>query len=336
MSESYAIFRVEELNAKPIADVRAEIRSELQQQRSGAELEKVQKNIQVKMLMPQFFAANAPDPSSGQPVSAVDPAGIVAEVNGRRIVAKDLAEIMQGMSPTARQAASQNGQRFLVEYETLKILAAEARKAGLDKKPPASDHIFWSSDQVLMQAQIDETTKGISSLVKEQEDYYKEHQDQYRVAQTKLIYVAYSVSPPPGSPLRNEPQALARAMEAKNKAAAGADFVQLVKEYSEEPGSKERDGDYGLRFADPGLPENVRASVFGTKSGGLAGPIRLQNGFYLFQVKENKVLPFEEVRNDIYNALSDEKFKKWFEDYRGRIQVTIDDEAALRAELAYH
>ena len=64
--------------------------------------------------------------------------------------------------------------------------------------------------------------------------------------------------------------------------------------------------------------------------------IRLPNGLYLFQVKENTVVPFEDVRNDIYNILSDGKFKTWFDEVRGKIAVSIDDEAAIKAELAYH
>jgi len=337
MVDSYVIFRVEELKPKPLSDVRAEIKGELQQQRSGAEIEKVQKTIQTKVLMPQFFSANAPNPEPGAPrADSIDPAAIIAEVNGRRITAKDMADAMQGMAPTARQAATKDPARFLLEYETLKILAAEARKAGLDKKPPASDHIFWSSDQVLMQAQLDEKTKSITNTLQEQEDYYKNNQNQFRQALTKLIYLAYSVAPPPGSPVRNEAQTLQRAMEARRKFEGGTDFTQLVKEYSEDADSKSRNGDMGLRYADPNVPAAIRDAVFGAKDGQLAGPVRLTNGFYLFLVKENKVQSFEEVRNDIYNFLSDEKFKKWFDESRGKIQVTIDDEAALKAELAYH
>jgi len=337
MIDSYVIFRVETLKATPLADVRADIRAELQRQRSGAVIEKVQKGIQAKLLMPQFFASTAPNPLPGAPAAdTIDPAAVVAEINGRRITAKELADTMHGVSPKARQAAAQDGQRFLVEFETLRILAAEARAAGLDKKPPASDIMRWSTEQTLMQAELDEKTKSITNTLKEQEDYYKANENQFRVAQTKVIYVSYSIAPPPGSKLLNESQALQRAVEIRRKFAAGTDIVQLVKEYSEDEDSKKRNGDMPLGYADAGLPEAVRTAVFNAKAGEMVGPVRHTNGFFLFLVKENKPRPFDEVRNDIYITLSDVKFKTWFDDYRGRINVTIDDEAALKAELAYH
>jgi parvulin-like peptidyl-prolyl isomerase len=337
MVDSYVIFRVESLKATQLADVRADIKGDLQEQRSHAQLDKIKDAIQVKVLMPQFFDAYAPNPAPGAPkTELIDPTGIVAEVNGRAVSAKEMSENLLGMSPTARQQATKDNAAFLVQYEMLKAVSAEARKAGLDKKPPASDLIAWQSDSVLFQGQIDEKTKSIASTLQEQEDYYKANQSQYRVAETQMIYLGFSVAPPPGSSQRNETQTLQRAVEAKRKFNTGTPITELVAQYSDDPESKARNGQQGLRYADPNLPAAIRDAVFAAKEKQMVGPVRLPNGFYLFHVLENKIVPFEEVRNDIYNLLADGKFKLWFDEVRGKIAVTIDDEAALKAELAYH
>jgi parvulin-like peptidyl-prolyl isomerase len=337
MNDSYVIFRVEQLAATPLPQVRPALRSELQQARGGDQVAKIQQGIQARVVLQQFFKAAAPDPNTGQSsTDTIDPAAVVAEINGRKITAKELSEALQGMQPSSRVAASQNPQRFLIETETVRLLAEEARKAGLDTKPPASDMIRWANEQVLMQAELDEITKSISSSLEEQQTFFKANADQYRIAKTKLIYVPFSAAPPPGSKVRNEEQSKARADEAAKRAAAGTDFVQLVYEYSEEQASKADAGNFmDIALTDARVPEDVRKALFAVKPGDLAGPVRQPNGFYLFKVIDNGVRPFDEVRNDIYIKLSDEKFKKWFDDYRAKIQVAITDAPAINAELAY-
>ena len=172
--------------------------------------------------------------------------------------------------------------------------------------------------------------------MQEQQDYYKSNPDQFRVAQTQMIHLGFALTPAPGSKARTETQTLQRAVEARRKFDAGTPIAQLVNEYSEDPESKARAGEQRLRYADANLPKEIRDAVFSAKEGQLVGPVRLPVGLFLFHVRENNITPFEEVRNDIYNILADEKFKKWFEDIRGKITVTIDDEAALKSELAYY
>jgi parvulin-like peptidyl-prolyl isomerase len=320
---------------KSFADARAGIRDQLQQERSGAAIEKLQKSIQVKVLLPSFFTAYAAQPGLAVDApAALNPAGTVAEVNGRPYTGQQMYELMQAMAPERRQVVAANPVRYLVQLETVQILAQEARQEGLDKKPPASDQIFWKTDPILTQAQIDEKTNSISNSDEELNAYYNKNINLFKTAKTRLIYISYVTQATAGQ--RNLVQARARAQEIRAKFEAGADFKALVAQYSDDSDSKSRQGEFPLKYSEPSLPAPIRDAIFAAQPGQLAGPIELPNGVYMLLVEDLATRTLEEGRQEIYVTLSDRKFKEWLDDYHQRIVVTIDDAAALKAELAYY
>lgn len=89
----------------------------------------------------------------------------------------------------------------------------------------------------------------------------------------------------------------------------GADFGELAKERSEDPGSKDIGGNLG--FFKPGdmLPEFDEAA-FSNDIGQISEPVETWHGFHVIEVlnkKDGRAVTFAEVKDDVYEAMVEEK-----------------------------
>ena len=81
----------------------------------------------------------------------------------------------------------------------------------------------------------------------------------------------------------------------------GANFEELAKKYSEDPGSKSKGGDLGWLLQGQTVPEFEKAA-FSLNKGEMSGLIRTQYGFHIIKVLDKETAhttPFEEVKDSI-------------------------------------
>jgi peptidyl-prolyl cis-trans isomerase D len=81
----------------------------------------------------------------------------------------------------------------------------------------------------------------------------------------------------------------------------GANFEELAKKYSEDPGSKTKGGDLGWIMQGQTVPEFEKAA-FSLNKGEMSGLIRTQYGFHIIKVLDKDTAhttPFEEVKDAI-------------------------------------
>jgi len=95
----------------------------------------------------------------------------------------------------------------------------------------------------------------------------------------------------------------------------GADFAELAREVSQDPGSAARGGDLGCVALGRLVPEFERAAL-GLQPGQVSGPVQTQFGWHVIRMNNRqpaRVLPYEEVRGQIrakIEAMAIERFVK--------------------------
>jgi peptidyl-prolyl cis-trans isomerase D len=97
-----------------------------------------------------------------------------------------------------------------------------------------------------------------------------------------------------------------QAEELLAKIKGGADFAELAKKYSEDPGSKEKGGDLDFFPRGQMVPE-FEASAFALKPGEVSDLIKTQYGFHIIKVvekQEGTTQPLDTVRTQIQQTLA--------------------------------
>src|SRR5258708_4163572 len=81
----------------------------------------------------------------------------------------------------------------------------------------------------------------------DQKKYYDDNIDKYREVKIKMIMTPFlAAMESGGKKALTEAEAKAKADSVVRLARSGVDFVKLVKEHSEDPGTMGRDGDLGI------------------------------------------------------------------------------------------
>lgn len=123
------------------------------------------------------------------------------------------------------------------------------------------------------------------------------------------------------------------------QARAGTNFADLAKKYSEDPGSKDRGGEY--TFPRGQMDKTFEDTAFSLKPGEISDIIETQFGYHIIKLSEkmpaNKV-DFSKVKDKIKDHLVQEAIQKNFRDYTMKLEkeakVEILDEKLKGMDLA--
>ncbi|HEY0510400.1 MAG TPA: peptidylprolyl isomerase [Thermoanaerobaculia bacterium] len=111
---------------------------------------------------------------------------------------------------------------------------------------------------------------------------------------------------------RNDAQAQARVQEAKKKLEGGADFATVARQYSDDPGSKDKGGDVGT-FGRNRMVKEFEDAAFSAQPHKLVGPVKSSFGYHLIEVLDKRpggLQPFEAVAPQIRARLSSERTRQ--------------------------
>ena len=118
-----------------------------------------------------------------------------------------------------------------------------------------------------------------------------------------------------------------KAEEVKQQLENGADFAQLAKENSQDPGSAEQGGDLGCLGRGDTVPEFDKA-LFGAEQGEIVGPVETQFGYHVIEVTDAKAAstqPLSDVEGDIREQLSGDlqaqEFATWVQEQEKKRDV---------------
>ncbi len=272
------------------------------------------------ILYPQVPAAPPPEPA---------PQTVIATIDGKNLTYGELHSYISTLSQAQAQSAMMNLEQTVKQYAMLARLSKMGEDEKLDQKQPYIDILKAGRMQVLAQATISEQYLQTLVLPNEQEQYYNQHKaDKYSKLKVKTIYIAFAANPTAtsasGKKYRSEAEARGLATSLVAKLRAGADFVGLVKQYSEDEPSKKADGDWGTVNASDNLPDDFKTAVLALKVGQITDPMRRSGGFYIFKADSMVEQPYSEVKDDIFNLLKDVKMRQWMDKLQQSIPIKVD------------
>jgi peptidyl-prolyl cis-trans isomerase SurA len=120
-------------------------------------------------------------------------------------------------------------------------------------------------------------------------------------------------------------QTYEKALDVYNRAKNGEDWVSLVTQFSEDPGTKQNGGDLGF-FDRRRMTQPFDSAVFGLKVGQIAGPVRSQFGWHIIKkTGEKPYPPFEEQKENLKNEYKRTKqFKDDYQKYVDELKKEYD------------
>lgn len=135
----------------------------------------------------------------------------------------------------------------------------------------------------------------------------------------------------PGAPQEDRDKALAKAKDVLKQLKNGADFTELAKKYSDDPGSKDRGGDLGY-FSHGDMVPAFETAAFALDVGQTSDVVQTDYGYHIIRVEEKKAaskVNYDDVKDDLKEYLFQQRGAKRFEEYikdlRSKSEIKIND-----------
>lgn len=239
---------------------------------------------------------------------------VIAKVNGKTITEADMrlaeAEVGSDLNSLPESARRRVLVEFLIENQ-LFASAAEGQK--LDSGTAFDERMQYWRRRALRDAYFDRSVK-----------------DAVNPADARKFYDKQFSGPQAGEEVRARHilvETREKARDLFEKIAHGADFAQLAREHSKDPGSKDRGGDLGY-FGRGSMVPQFEEAAFGTNKGEVAQPFETQFGWHILKVDDKRVRAapaFDAVKDNIIGALIHEKAKEVAADLRNKAHIEYVD-----------
>lgn len=166
-------------------------------------------------------------------------------------------------------------------------------------------NIFYTQlrSQEISKKVTENVTKDVKVDDKKAQDYYNANQYQYTEKPNKITLAHILV--------KTEDEA----KKAKERLDKGENFAKLAKELSQDPGSKDKGGEYSVTYANSGFDPTFMAAAIGQKEGTISAPVKTQFGYHIIKTikkEEYPVKKFDTVKADIKQQLEEEEKNKLY------------------------
>jgi peptidyl-prolyl cis-trans isomerase C len=241
-----------------------------------------------------------------------------ATVNGTAISQRTVDMLAKQNAGSGRPDTPET-RKFIIEQLALQVVVAEeAVKKGLDKKPEVAEQIDAMKQSVLANAYVQDYVKNNPVS----DDMVKAEYERIKATITGDEYKARHILV--------EKESEAKDIIARLKKEPGA-FAKIAMEKSKDTGSKARGGDLGWFDAKRMVPE-FGAAVGKLEKGKMTQePVRTQYGFHVIVLEDVKPIqapPVEEVKAQISQQLQEKALKTQFDALRAKAKIEISSAPA--------
>jgi len=247
------------------------------------------------------------------------PEQVFATVNGETITTKEFESMVHMLSNgavTADKLTPEQRKMVVDRLVVIHVAAADAIKNGMDKDEETAASLKMMRMNVLSSAAI---KQYMDKLTVSDADIQTEYNSKYGTP-TKEFKASHIL-------VKTEDEA--NALIAKLK--KGADFADLAKKNSTDPGSGKNGGDLGW-FPGKQMVQEFTAALETLEKGKMTEkPVKSQFGYHIIKLedtRETAAAPLTEVKPQIENTLKQQKFQKYLEDLRANAKVEFKSESS--------
>ncbi|MGF7006472.1 peptidylprolyl isomerase [Aminobacter sp. BE322] len=269
-------------------------------------------------LAAQETAPAAPAAAAAAPV---DPAKVVATVNGQDITEADitLAESDLGaqfgrLPPEQRRAAA------LSSIIEIRLLAAQAAEKGLDKDAEFQRRMAFLTQRALHGEMVEKEVAGKLTDADIRARYDKEIAAQPPVNEVHARHILVKT--------KEEAEAIIKKLD------GGEDFQKLANENTTDPSGKTSGGDLGYFGPGQMVPEFEKAALALEVGKYTKEPVQTQFGWHVIRVEDKRAQQppaFEQVKEEVRSLLIREKYIELVKGIRGAAKVDIADPELKKA-----
>jgi parvulin-like peptidyl-prolyl isomerase len=213
---------------------------------------------------------------------------------------RDIAAALQDTAGTASFAEDPDQLKQFAEVE---VLAARARKDGLDQDHAVAAKIRVAIDNVLAHAERDHLYATASVTDDDVKQRLTSRPNAYDEYQLSHIFIA--IGPTQNGGQRSEQDALLKARQIKQKLDAGADFASLARSESDDPQTAKDGGELppmlGMFVAGEFLP-----AISQLHDGDVTGPVRGEKGYHVILVQQRIAATFDNKHKMVESLMRDE------------------------------
>lgn len=195
------------------------------------------------------------------------------------------------------------------------------------QKPERKNLILLVADQSKIEQSINISDADLQR-------YYDQNKDQYRTPET--VDVRHILLKTTGKPASEDAQIKAKAEDIEKQLKAGANFAELAKKYSEDPGAAQTGGEYKGVTRGQMVPEFEQAA-FSLKPGEISDPVKTTYGYHIIQVEKHdqaRLKPFEEVKGEIAANLKKQRASDLMQQIADKAQTALKNDPTHPEKVA--
>ncbi len=259
---------------------------------------------------------------------ATDPNAVVITVGEHKITASQFDKFVENLPQEYQEAARGPGRRaFAMNLAQLQLLADEAAKTGLDKRPDLEAELAFQRLNLLAQAMFQKLEETATVSDAQVQAYYDGHKSDYETVTARHILIGIKDGPVPASPGKqqlSDSAALAKARAIRKRIIGGEDFAKVAMKDSDDTGSGANGGDLGT-FKKGMMVPQFEAAAFSLKPGEVSEPVKSQFGYHIIQVQAHSVKTLDEAKPDILAKLRPIAAQQAMATMAGNTKINLDD-----------
>jgi parvulin-like peptidyl-prolyl isomerase len=258
----------------------------------------------------------------------IPPDRVVIQVGDVKLTSAQVGQILDAYPENQRVFANGPGRaQFIDQVVRILLLSEEGRRRKLTETEAYKNQMVYSAAGILASNTDQDIKRKISGDEALLKAYYEAHKSEYEQIHARHILIRMQgslVNLAPGQKELTDAEALAKALEIRQKILQGADFADLARTDSDDMGSSSKGGDLGFLKRGQTVP-SFEDAAFALPTGQLSQPVKTPYGFHLIKVEERKpTRTFEELRPEIERTLGNEASRKFVEDLKAKTKVAID------------